>query len=36
MTSQTNAYPVRRSPLGAFLLNMLLILISYAAIQVIH
>ena len=35
MTTQTNAYPVRRSPLGAFLLIILLMLISYAAIQVL-
>ena len=35
MTTQANADPVRRSPLGAFLLIILLMLISYAAIQVI-
>ena len=35
MTTQTNAYPIRRSPLGAFFLIILLMLLSYAAIQVI-
>ncbi len=35
MNTQTNAYPVRRSQLGAFLLIILLMLISYVAIQVI-
>ena len=35
MTTQANTYPVRRSPLGAFLLIILLALTSYAAIQVI-
>jgi hypothetical protein len=32
MTTQANTYPVRRSPLGAFLLIILLALTSYAAI----
>jgi len=35
MTTQTNAYPVRRSQWGAFFLIILLMLLSYAAIQVI-
>ena len=35
MTTQSSTYPVRRSPLGAFLLIILLMLVSYAAIQVI-
>ena len=35
MTTNMNAYLVRRSPLGAFLLIILLMLASYAAIQVI-
>ena len=35
MTTQANVYPVRRSPLGAFLLIVLLMLASYAAIQII-
>jgi hypothetical protein len=35
MTTQTNASPVRRSPLGAFFFIILLMLVSYAAIQVI-
>ncbi len=35
MTTQTNTDLVRRSPLGAFLLIILLMLVSYAVIQVI-
>jgi len=35
MTTQANTHPVWRSPLGAFLIFMLLVLLSYAAIQVI-
>jgi hypothetical protein len=35
MTTQTNAYLLRRSPLGALLLIIFLMLLSYAAIQVI-
>ena len=35
MTTQTNAYLLRRSPLGALLLIILLMLITYAAIQVL-
>jgi hypothetical protein len=34
MTAQANAYPDRCSPLGAFLLIIFLMLISYVAIQV--
>ena len=35
MTTQTNAYLIRRSPRGAFLFITLLMLVSYAAIQII-